>query len=153
MLIPFRHQSPLLISSVNCSSAPKFPAVKSLASLWASCTVWASADQEYFLGKRWAQVDSGAGFPLGRGSSPDHKVMHVHSGQRLLVYEHRALWSIVCDSEPAARDTMHQAQVWRGSWSAVPPHPTLQDYSIFLTLDITEKFKPMAYCFMIHNSK
>lgn len=75
-------------------------------------------------------MDAGAGFPLGTGRLSDHDgAMHVHSGQRLLAYQQKALLWI--PFTPATRgsgvtDNNHQAQVWRGSRSS-GPRPTLQE--------------------------
>lgn len=59
-------------------------------------------------------MDSGAGFPLGTGSSPDHAAMRVHSGQRLLAYQPKeGVWILFENWKPAtlgsrAADTNHQ---------------------------------------------
>lgn len=47
-------------------------------------------------------MDSGAGFPLGTGSSPDHAAMRVHSGQRLLAYQPKeGVWVLFGNWKPA----------------------------------------------------
>lgn len=91
MLIPLRHLSSSLISGVDCS-----------ASLWAPYTVVSIRSQEVLSRKETDNVDSRAAFPLGTGSSPDHAAMRVHSGQRLLAYQHKALLWVLFEDRKAA---------------------------------------------------